>query len=136
MVTAVGCFVAFWFVPDEYHAAAFGLLLLSVVGGFSSHWELQRATDPDYGESLRYDEPGSSLDLDEPRPRRERPSPLRAWWRRRQEAKARERLQTERDEEQRADEVLARLHDGGIQSLSPQDRALLERVSARYRRRH
>jgi Zn-dependent protease len=136
LVTSVGCFVAFWFVPADYDAAAFTLLLLSVVGGFSSLWEVQRATNPDYDESLRYDEADSGLDLDDPRPRRERLSPLRAWWRRRQEAKARERQQTERDEEQRADEVLARLHDGGIESLSAQDRALLERVSARYRRRH
>lgn len=134
-VTAFGCFVVFWFVPPDNDAAAFALLLLSVVGTFASLTELQRAADPDFGESLRYDD-AASLDLDERRPRLERLGPLRRWWRQRQDAKMQQRLEAERQEEERADEVLARLHNGGIESLSPQDRALLERVSARYRRRH
>jgi stage IV sporulation protein FB len=135
-ITAFGCFVVFWFVPPDHDAAAFVLLLLGVVGAFASLSELQRAADPEYGESLRYDDATSSLDLDERRPRLERLGPLRRWWRQRQDAKIQQRLETERQEEERADEVLARLHNGGIESLSQQDRALLERVSARYPRRH
>jgi hypothetical protein len=33
------------------------------------------------------------------------------------------------------DEILARLHSGGLEGLSPEDRQLLDRVSARYRNR-
>lgn len=41
----------------------------------------------------------------------------------------------EREEEQRVDEVLARLHQVGLENLTPEERALLERASARYRNR-
>jgi hypothetical protein len=41
----------------------------------------------------------------------------------------------EREEEQQVDAILARLHESGRDALSPQERALLERVSARYRNR-
>jgi hypothetical protein len=125
----------FWFIPPDHDAAAFTLLILSIVGTFTSLTTRQRAADPDYAESLRYDEEGPA-DFDDRRQRMERLGPLRRWWRNRQDAKARQRFEVERQEEERADEVLARLHNGGIESLSPQDRALLERVSARYRRRH
>jgi hypothetical protein len=43
--------------------------------------------------------------------------------------------QQEADEERSLDEILERLHRHGRESLSPEDRALLERVSARYRSR-
>jgi hypothetical protein len=42
---------------------------------------------------------------------------------------------TEEEEDRRMDEILARLHESGMQGLSPDDRALLHRVSARYRNR-
>ncbi|QDU95459.1 site-2 protease family protein [Lignipirellula cremea] len=43
---------------------------------------------------------------------------------------------TELEEEQQVDEILARVHLNGMGSLSPDDKALLERVSARYRARN
>jgi Zn-dependent protease len=49
---------------------------------------------------------------------------------RRQEAK-----QGELADERRVDEILARLHERGPQSLSPEDRQVLHRVSDRLRRR-
>lgn len=44
-------------------------------------------------------------------------------------------LKLEADEDRRVDEILARLHTSGLDGLSPEDRALLDRVSARYRSR-
>ena len=41
----------------------------------------------------------------------------------------------EAEEERRVDGILARLHSEGINSLSAEERALLDRVSARYRNR-
>lgn len=41
----------------------------------------------------------------------------------------------ELEEERRVDEILARLHKVGLDNLTPDERALLERVSARYRSR-
>ena len=45
------------------------------------------------------------------------------------------KLELEAEDEKRVDEILARLHERGMRSLSPEDRALLERVSQRYRSR-
>lgn len=53
----------------------------------------------------------------------------------RRAAKLRRQRELEEADEQRVDEILARLHAGGMGSLSPDDKALLERVSARYRNR-
>jgi Zn-dependent protease len=135
IATAAACVVASFFVPEEHHAAAFALVLIGIVGAFQSSHEASRPEETEFGESLRYDA-GLSLEGDERRPHVERLSPLRRWWRQRQDAKRMERLRVEREEEERADEVLARLHDQGFNALSAQDRALLERVSARYRQRH
>lgn len=41
----------------------------------------------------------------------------------------------EAEEERRVDEILARLHEVGLERLTPDERAILERVSARYRSR-
>ena len=68
-------------------------------------------------------------------------APPRVGWFRRWLAKQRawrleRELETAAAEEARVDEILAQLHEHGIESLSKEDRALLERVSARYRNRH
>jgi Zn-dependent protease len=135
LAASVVCLVASWFVPSEYDPASFLLTLLGIVGAFYSYVELRRAAEGDWEEASPYGD-SASMAADERRPHLQQPGPLRRWWQRRQEAKLQLRLQIEREEEERADEILARLHDGGPQSLSPQDRALLERVSARYRQRH
>jgi hypothetical protein len=53
----------------------------------------------------------------------------------RREARAERQRQIEVEEERRVDDILARLHETGLQNLSAEDRALLDRVSARYRNR-
>jgi hypothetical protein len=60
---------------------------------------------------------------------------MRRWLEKRREEKERQLRQQEMAEESRVDEILARLPGVGMQGLSAEERALLERVSARYRNR-
>jgi Zn-dependent protease len=61
--------------------------------------------------------------------------PLRRWIERKRAEREAHRLRIEQEEERQVDRILASLHDGGIDSISPEERALLYRVSARYRSR-
>lgn len=67
--------------------------------------------------------------------RTDAPGPLQRWLERRRELQRFHELEQEAEEERSLDEILERLHQFGRDSLSPEDRALLERVSARYRSR-
>jgi stage IV sporulation protein FB len=62
-------------------------------------------------------------------------APLEDWIDESRESTGQQREKIEADEEQRVDEILARLHKKGMGGLSRQDREFLERVSARYRNR-
>lgn len=64
-----------------------------------------------------------------------RPGAITRWLRHRQKVREARRLQTERLEDERMDEILQRMHAKGYDHLSPEDLALLKRVSARYRSR-
>ncbi len=57
------------------------------------------------------------------------------WSERQREARQRRAQEIEAEDERRVDEILARLHESGMESLSQEDRAVLARVSARYRNR-
>jgi stage IV sporulation protein FB len=61
--------------------------------------------------------------------------PFAQWLQERRENSRKTRQELEQKEERRVDEILAVLHEQGIDALSPEDRTLLERVSARIRRR-
>ena len=63
------------------------------------------------------------------------PNPFNLWLEERKAARQRRQREREQDDERRVDEILARLHAEGMQSLSADDKALLQRVSARYRNR-
>ncbi|MEM9411453.1 MAG: DUF6576 domain-containing protein, partial [Planctomycetota bacterium] len=52
-----------------------------------------------------------------------------------QEERERNELEKERQEAKVADEILTKLHKDGIESLSDEEKAILNRVSARIRRR-
>ncbi len=52
------------------------------------------------------------------------------WLSEKQEARKREEARIEKEEDRRADEILKRLHLGGIDSISEEDRQILNRVSA------
>ncbi len=63
------------------------------------------------------------------------PGPFSQWSDEQSEPQRSRREKIETEEEKRVDEILARLHHQGMENLSTEDRALLERVSARYRSR-
>ena len=56
------------------------------------------------------------------------------WLREKQEDRERIEREIELEEERRVDSILERLHRSGLESLSDEDRELLQRVSDRYRR--
>jgi hypothetical protein len=60
---------------------------------------------------------------------------LRRWLDARREERLRRQRQAEELEDLRVDDVLSRLQQFGMQGLSYEDRALLHRVSLRYRNR-
>lgn len=127
-------FVAAMIIGRSHVGAFLALMLLGIVGFFCSRRELIYGLAAADGDDDPFDEP-SPFEGEEPRPHVERVGPIRRWWRERREAKLRRLLQVEREEESRADELLARVHLQGMHSLNPQERALLQRVSARYRQR-
>jgi len=57
------------------------------------------------------------------------------WLERRREAQRTRETEQEAEDERRVDEVLQRLHEQGMRNLSTDDKALLNRVSERYRSR-
>jgi Zn-dependent protease len=63
------------------------------------------------------------------------PGPFRKWLAERREARRRRLEEMEADEEVRLDEILARVNEVGLDSLSPDERLLLNRASKRYRER-
>ena len=60
---------------------------------------------------------------------------LGRWIEKRKESQRQREIEQEAEDERRVDEILARLHEQGMRSLSKEDRALLNRVSERYRSR-
>ena len=91
--------------------------------GYDFSQELDEFDDPDFDED---DEPAV-----------EQPSSgfLAQWVEKRRQQRERRHHALEDEDEQRMDEILARLHKHGIESLSPADRDTLNRVSDRYRHR-
>jgi Zn-dependent protease len=115
----------------------FPLSLMSLFLFFTARHELLRMDDDERdGDLLGYDFSQGYTSLERPGEgiRRE-PGPLRRWLKQRREQKQRRIRQIEEEEERRVDEVLARVKDVGLDALSPEERALLQRVSARYRDR-
>ena len=76
----------------------------------------------------RYDEP-SFFDFPE-----DENDGYSQWLAEKQEARRREETRIEQQEDRLADKILQRLHEEGIESISEEDRQLLNRVSMRLRR--
>ncbi len=96
--------------------------------------------DEDTGEDddfFGYDFSQGYTSLETSAEQRPRSSPglLRRWLVRRRAERESQRIRIEQEEERAVDSILARLHKSGLDSLSQDDRALLQRVSARYRSR-
>jgi hypothetical protein len=98
------------------------------VTSFASH----RDDDPlGYDFSQGY----TSLEREREAEGRSELGPVARWLEERREARHQRQRQLEDEEERRMDDILVRLHSLGIDGLSPEDRQILDRVSARYRNR-
>jgi Zn-dependent protease len=138
-VTAIWLWVIAWLLPDEVsRLAAVPLVLLGTILFFASRHELNRAESPvkeDTSFGYDFSQGYTSLERSAPGGSESEPGPVQRWLDERREARAERQRQIEADEERRVDDILARLHEAGLDHLSAEDRALLDRVSARYRNR-
>jgi hypothetical protein len=114
------------------------LVMLALYFFFSSQQEVQTVEEDDQEDDLfGYDFSQGFSSLEQPAvgPRGRQRGPMRRWLQQRQEMKERRLREIEAEEERRVDDVLIRVKELGIDGLSPEDRSLLHRVSARYRNR-
>jgi Zn-dependent protease len=78
----------------------------------------------------------TSLERDQPAPRRRRrPNFIRRWLDRRAAKKMHEEMEQREAEERRMDELLDKVNREGLQALTDEERRFLTRVSAKYRNR-
>ncbi|MFT5302003.1 MAG: Zn-dependent protease [Mariniblastus sp.] len=136
-----------WFVKDTDAGPVEPTWLLFLIVGitllFASRYSMNRELeaheldwddvgDMDYG-SL-HDEP-SFLDFSDSNEE----SAYSQWLQEKQEARREVEMQVDlvqdEDEDQQADEILKKLHLGGISAITHEERTILDRVSARIRRR-
>lgn len=138
--TALALVVAAWLIRGHelYSFATLPLALFGVFLFFAGKQEADRATEHDPDEApFGYDfsQGYTSLERQFQPPAPPAPGLLRRWLRDYREMRRLRQQRLERDEEHRADDILARLHKYGRGALSEEDRALLARVSARLRNR-
>ena len=140
-LVAVGLCVWAWIARDGQSAAALPswlpLVMLAIFVFFSARYEALQSEESDWEEELfSYDFSQGYTSLErsaEPRPR-----PVGAferWLNNRRELRRRRRESQEREEEREVDKILVRLNEAGLNGLTAKERALLNRVSARYRNR-
>jgi len=118
--------------------AWFPLTLIGLWLFFVARYELMHMDDDERdGDLLGYDfsQGYTSLEQHGDQPRRREPSFLNRWLQQRRELKQQRIREIEDDEERRVDQILARVKDIGLDALTAEERALLDRVSARYRDR-
>jgi hypothetical protein len=112
------------------------LVLLATLLFFSAKVEIEKLRQRQLSDDLMGLELAGGLGaFDPPPPRRREPGAVRRWLDRRRQARLRRQRIIDEEEDWRVDDILARLHDFGPHSLSAEDRAILERASARYRSR-
>lgn len=146
-VAAVGLLVAAWLtlgVNATYPFQIwFALVLLAIFVYFSARREEVMAQNSNREDAfLGYDfsagytslEGSSSVAELEPPPAAN-DGPLSRWWHQRRAERDRRQREVEMLEDGRVDDILLKVHRTGIESLSPEDRALLDRASRRYRSR-
>ena len=153
-VVAVLLLVGAWYTANGETSTAeppawFALSLLSIYVFFCARREEWRGaeseTEDDRVFGYDFSQGYTSLERSLPESEAKRPEPatpivspvriFKAWLAKRQAERAQRLREQEQDDERRVDEVLGRLHSGGMDSLSADDRALLDRVSKRYRSR-
>ncbi|MCA9123843.1 MAG: site-2 protease family protein [Planctomycetaceae bacterium] len=141
-LAAGGLIITAWLVRDHPTNQAiplwFSLVILAIFLYFGAKQEDERPTDSEIEDELfGYDFSQGYTSLERSTERRhDQPGPFARWLEQRREAKRQRQIEIEIDEERRADELLGRLHEKGMESLSDEERLLLKRVSARYRQRN
>jgi stage IV sporulation protein FB len=113
------------------------LALLAIWLAFTGKQELSRLDEQNLDEELfSYDfsQGYTSLERHYDGPKR-KAGRIRGWLERRRDERRKRQADLERDEERQVDEILARLHEKGLDGLTAKERALLHRVSARFRNR-
>ena len=139
-ITAIALLVAAVLLFRERTPASpvpvwFALSLLAIFLYFSAKQEADRQQDiEDHQEPFGYDFSQGYTSLE--RSVEEPVGPVQRWLAQRKHARLERQREIEEDEESRVDDILSRLHLHGIESLSQEDRSLLDRVSARYRYRY
>ena len=142
-ILALGLIIAAWFVrgiaTESLVPMWFPLVVLAIFLFFTAPQQETRDVEPSE-ELFGYDFSQGYTSLERSSQTSEAPpqastSAIAQWLDRRKQARQQRMQEIEVEEERRVDDILARLHEGGIKSLSTEDRALLERVSARYRNR-
>jgi len=114
------------------------LVMLAIFLFFSANLEVSQPQHRDREHELfgyDFSQGFTSFQRDEAEAKRSHGGMIRRWRRRRRAAKQQQLRDQEALEEARVDAILARLHESSIDALPAKDRALLERVSARYRNR-
>jgi len=138
MITAIALPLLAWAfgLYATYPHAWAPLVIFGIFLFFSARQEIESLAEHDpedgffgYDFSQGYTSLERGLDTATPFRR----SPLRRWLAARRAARLERRMAMEADEERRVDSILARLHETGMEGLSSEDRALLSRVSRRYR---
>jgi Zn-dependent protease len=127
-----------WLVNDQNAYATMPLVVLGMVLFFAARSEVDRAQDAQSDEwAFGYDfsQGYTSLERNAAPHASARPGPLRQWIDRRRAARVRRQREIEVSDEQRVDDILARLHETGMSGLTADEQALLKRVSVRYRNR-
>ncbi|MEX2112594.1 MAG: hypothetical protein WD845_05375 [Pirellulales bacterium] len=140
-LTALLLCVWAWFISDAATAWAWPawlpLVMLAILVYFSAAQEAVKGEESDWDEELfSYDFSQGYTSLERSsQPRSRPPGPVLRWLHARRELRKQRRELQERDEERQVDEILSRLHASGMDGLGAKERALLQRVSARYRNR-
>jgi hypothetical protein len=140
-LTALGVCVLAWLLLGEHSASVLPtwvpLVLFAVFVYASASAEASRLEEADWEEDLfSYDfsQGYTSLERTMDAPRKPTSS-MRRWLETRREMRRRKRQWLEQEEERQVDAILIRLHEKGMSGLTAKERAVLERVSARYRNR-
>jgi Zn-dependent protease len=139
---ALAIFLSAWLLDNSLTGSVVPgwvpLVLLAIFVYFSANQDIARLDERErHGELFDYEDSSayaSAVREDDPA-RGPQQGFLERWLEKRRLAQETKRRQREAAEEARLDTILARLHATGLGHLSAEDRALLRRVSARYRNR-
>jgi stage IV sporulation protein FB len=140
-LTALGMCLLAWIMRDDPSPAPLptwvALLLFATWIYFNAQQEGARFDEGEWEDDLySYDFSQGYTSLERSsEPNRRGSGSMRRWLESRREMRRRRRQSLEQDEERQVDEILMRLHESGIHNLSSKEKALLNRVSARYRNR-